>query len=64
MNLLREAFTWLTDPAQWSGPNSLLLLLGQHLSVLEIAGIALVIAASIGAVLMAPRARRQDEPVA
>ncbi|UIN30534.1 EamA family transporter [Microbacterium binotii] len=40
------------------------LLLGQHLSVLEIAGIALVIAASIGAVLMAPRARRQDEPVA
>ncbi|MDR6199793.1 inner membrane transporter RhtA [Microbacterium sp. SORGH_AS428] len=40
------------------------LLLGQHLSVLEVAGIALVIAASIGAVLMAPRARRQDEPVA
>lgn len=40
------------------------LLLGQHLSVLEIAGIALVIAASIGAVLMAPRTRRQDEPVA
>ncbi|MDY0828529.1 EamA family transporter [Microbacterium sp. BG28] len=39
-------------------------LLGQHLSVLEIAGIALVIAASIGAVLMAPRARRPDEPVA
>lgn len=40
------------------------LLLGQHLSVLEIAGITLVIAASIGAVLMAPRTRRQDEPVA
>ena len=40
------------------------LLLGQHLSVLEIAGIALVIAASIGAVLMAPRAPRADEPVA
>lgn len=40
------------------------LLLGQHLSMLEVAGIALVIAASIGAVLMAPRARRQDEPVA
>lgn len=39
-------------------------LLGQHLSALEVAGIALVIAASIGAVLMAPRARRPDEPVA
>lgn len=33
------------------------LLLGQHLSVLEVGGIALVIAASIGAVLFAPRRR-------
>ena len=44
MNLLREAFAWLTDPAQWSGPTSLLLLLGQHLMY---TALAVAIAAAI-----------------
>ena len=49
MNLLREAFTWITDPAQWIGPNSLLLLLGQHLMYTALAvAIAAVIAIPAG----------------
>lgn len=40
------------------------LVLGQHLTVLEIAGIVLVIAASIGAVLAAGRTAPPAEPVA
>lgn len=49
MNLLRDAFSWLTDPAQWTGASSLLLLLGQHLTYTAIAvALAAVIAIPLG----------------
>lgn len=45
MNLLLEALAWLVNPEQYSGPNSIPLLLGEHLTY---TAISLLIAAAIG----------------
>lgn len=45
MNLLLEALAWLVNPEQYSGPNSIPLRLGEHLTY---TAISLLIAAAIG----------------
>lgn len=49
MNLFVDAFAWLCSPAQWQGPGSLAVLLGQHLAYTAAAvGLAVVIAVPAG----------------
>lgn len=62
--LAASAFAILMSLAPATAALAGFVLLGQELSWLEVAGIALVIAASVGAVRAASRARRQAEPVA
>lgn len=62
--LAASAFAILMSLAPATAALAGFVLLGQELSGLEIAGIALVIAASVGAVRAASRARRPAEPVA
>ena len=49
MNYLSDAFTWITDPAHWSGASGIWVRLAQHLATTGIAiGVALVIALPVG----------------
>ncbi|MCW4465328.1 ABC transporter permease subunit [Glutamicibacter sp. MNS18] len=49
MNLMAEALDWMTDPAQWQGNNSLLLLLAQHLAYTAMAVlVAALVAIPVG----------------
>lgn len=52
MNLLVEAFTWLSDPAHWSGAGGIPARTGQHLAITAAAlGIAAVLALPAGALI-------------
>jgi osmoprotectant transport system permease protein len=49
MNLLSETVAWLTNPAHWSGPNSIPLRLGEHVAISAGSlAVALLIALPIG----------------
>ena len=49
MNILYETVAWLTDPAQWSGPDGIPLRLGEHVAISAGSlAVALLIALPIG----------------
>jgi osmoprotectant transport system permease protein len=49
MNILSQAIAWLTDPANWQGPNGIPVRLTEHIAISVVSlAIALVIALPIG----------------
>lgn len=49
MNLVTDAFAWLTDPSQWSGPSGIPMRVAEHLAITALAvAIAAVIALPTG----------------
>ncbi|SDB89368.1 osmoprotectant transport system permease protein [Sanguibacter gelidistatuariae] len=52
MNQIQAAFVWLNDPINWSGPNGILALTGEHLLMTALAVLlAAVVALPVGIVL-------------
>ena len=41
MNIFSQAFTWLNDPLNWTNPNGIVALLGEHM---YLSGLAIALA--------------------